>query len=151
MSSFAPAAADAAASRWTATEIPIRDFGAGHAPVIPDRPTVAGPDARARAVSKAPPGRIRARGTATWYCVAGVSACHRSAGSGMYAAAGPALRVGHWRGRRVTVCQGDDDCVRVKLIDWCACEDGRVVDLYGDAFRRLAPLSNGEIRVTVRW
>lgn len=113
------------------------------AAVVPPEPAV-------RTQSKASPGRIRARGAATWYCVAGVSACHRDYGAGLYAAAGAELRVGDWRGRKVTVCAGDA-CVRVTLIDWCACEGDRVVDLYGDAFRRLAPLGTGIVRVSVRW
>ena len=93
---------------------------------------------------------VRARGGASWYCLAGVSACHHAYAGGMYAAAGPALRVGDWRGRRVTVCQGGD-CVRVTLIDWCGCPGGRVIDLYSDAFRRLEPLSSGTMTVSVRW
>ena len=44
-----------------------------------------------------------------------------------------------------------DDCIRVTLIDWCACEGNRVIDLYGDAFQKLAPLGEGVIPVTVRW
>ena len=60
----------------------------------------------------------------------------------MYAAAGAEIRKGDWRGRTVTVCAGED-CIRVTLIDWCACEGNRVIDLYGDAFRRLAPLGRG--------
>lgn len=114
------------------------------------RPDAAQPTPVVRTQSKAPPGRIRARGAATWYCVPGVSACHRDYGAGLYAAAGPELRVGDWRGRKVMVCAGDD-CVRVTLVDWCACPGDRVVDLYGDAFRRLAPLSEGILRVSVRW
>ena len=35
------------------------------------------------------------------------------------------------------------------LLDAADC--AALVDLYGDAFSRHAPLSNGEIRVTVRW
>lgn len=114
------------------------------------RPGSAQPAPSVWTQSKAPPGRIRARGAATCYCVAGVSACHRDYGGGLYAAAGAELRVGDWRGRKVTVCTGDD-CVRVTLIDWCACESDRVIDLYGDAFRRLAPLGTGILRVSVRW
>jgi rare lipoprotein A (peptidoglycan hydrolase) len=68
----------------------------------------------------------------------------------MYAAAGPLLRVGDWRGRVVRVC-GNGRCVTVKLIDWCACPGSRVIDLYSDAFQRLAPLSEGTIQVTVSW
>jgi rare lipoprotein A (peptidoglycan hydrolase) len=90
------------------------------------------------------------RGVASWYCKAGVSACHNAYPSGLYAAAGPALRVGDWRGRTVTVC-GSGSCVNVKLIDWCACGSGRVIDLYSDAFSRLAPLSSGTLSVRVSW
>lgn len=114
------------------------------------RPSVAPRTALPKIEAVARPTRVRARGDATWYCVRGVSPCHRSHAGGMYAAAGAALRVGDWRGRMVSVCQGGD-CVRVKLIDWCACGGGRVIDLYGDAFRKLAPLSSGELRVSVRW
>jgi rare lipoprotein A (peptidoglycan hydrolase) len=90
------------------------------------------------------------RGTASWYCKAGVSACHYAYPGGLYAAAGPALRVGSWRGRTVTVC-GSGNCVNVKLIDWCACGSGGVIDLYSDAFSRLAPLSSGTLSVRVSW
>jgi hypothetical protein len=114
------------------------------------RPFLAPRPALPKAVAVAHPTRLRARGDATWYCVRGISPCHRNHAGGMYAAAGAALRVGDWRGRVVSVCQGGD-CVRVKLIDWCACGGGRVIDLYGDAFRKLAPLSSGELRVGVRW
>jgi hypothetical protein len=93
---------------------------------------------------------VRASGTATWYCKPGVSVCHDAYPGGMYAAAGPKLRVGNWRGRVVRVC-GNGRCINVKLIDWCACGGGRVIDLYSDAFRRLAPLSSGTVRVTVSW
>jgi hypothetical protein len=68
----------------------------------------------------------------------------------MYAAAGPALRVGAWRGRVVQVC-GAGGCISVKLIDWCGCPNGRVMDLYSDAYRRLSPLSTGTQRVRVSW
>ena len=95
-------------------------------------------------------GSVRATGPASWYCKTGVSICHHAYSGGMYAAAGPKLRVGNWRGRVVKVC-GSGSCVSVKLIDWCACGGGRVIDLYSDAFRRLAPLSQGTVRVTVSW
>ncbi|MBA2700212.1 MAG: hypothetical protein H0U58_00740 [Chloroflexi bacterium] len=79
-----------------------------------------------------------------------MSSCHYSKSGGLYAAAGPALRVGKWRGRRVQVCH-DGRCVRVTLIDWCQCYGKRVIDLYSDAFKRLAPTSQGVITVSVRW
>jgi len=89
-------------------------------------------------------------GSASWYCRTGVSPCHYQHAGGMYAAAGPALRVGDWRGRSVRVC-ANGRCVRVRLIDWCQCYGTRVIDLYSDAFRQLAPLSRGTTRVTVSW
>jgi rare lipoprotein A (peptidoglycan hydrolase) len=93
-------------------------------------------------------------GIATWYCRASRSRCSRSfpdvAGNQMYAAAGSELRIGKWRGRRVQVC-ASSRCLRVTLIDWCACKGNRIIDLYADAFSKLAPLSRGSIRVTVRW
>lgn len=89
-------------------------------------------------------------GTATWYCKTGVSACHHSYSGGMYAAAGGEIRIGAWRGRSVQVCSGGR-CITVRLIDWCACGGARIIDLYSDAFRRLAPLSAGGIHVTVKW
>jgi hypothetical protein len=107
----------------------------------------------ARAVVKVPPLRLtghRVSGSATWYCQAGVSRCHNAYPGGLYAAAGPELRVGDWRGRRVQVC-GGGNCVVVTLIDWCACGGNHVIDLYSDAFRRLAPLNSGALHVTVRW
>lgn len=108
----------------------------------------------------APAPRVAGRsisGRATWYCRAGVSACHYRypdrPGSDLYAAAGPALRSAlgsSWRGRVVTVCS--DSCVRVTLSDWCGCGNGvTAIDLYADAFTKLAPLSTGVIRVRITW
>lgn len=81
-------------------------------------------------------------GVATWY----------DDGPGHYAAAGPALRVGSWRGDVVEVCSADR-CTTVRLVDWCACGprggQATLLDLSPDAFRELAPLSRGVIRVTV--
>jgi rare lipoprotein A (peptidoglycan hydrolase) len=110
--------------------------------------TRAAPTAKPRT---AIPPRRRLSGTATWYCRPGVSAC--TAGypsSGLYAAAGPALRVGAWRGRLVTVTAGGRS-VRVRLVDTCACPGGRLIDLFASAFQRLAPLSAGVVRIEVRW
>lgn len=41
--------------------------------------------------------------------------------------------------------------VRVRLVDWCACPNGRVLDLYRSAFQRLADPSRGLVKVTVSW
>ena len=89
-------------------------------------------------------------GRATWYCRPGISACTSGHSGGLYAAAGSELRIGNWRGRYVRVCSGGR-CVVVRLIDTCACGGSRVIDLYSDAFRRLGPLSQGGLSVTVSW
>jgi rare lipoprotein A (peptidoglycan hydrolase) len=136
----------------TVTPAPILDF------VAPQRSFTARPTPvqsnTAKTALKVPPhprltGK-RVSGSATWYCQTGASACHAAYTGGMYAAAGPALRVGAWRGRVVQVC-GGGRCVWVTLIDWCACGGTHVIDLYGDAFRQLATLSSGALKVTVRW
>jgi rare lipoprotein A (peptidoglycan hydrolase) len=82
----------------------------------------------------------KATGTATWY----------NDGPGVYAAAGPALRVGNWRGRVVTVVRGNIS-LQVRLVDWCSCGNGRVIDLSPTAFRVFSPLSRGVMEVTVKW
>lgn len=112
------------------------------------------PPAPAREPTPAPVaagGSSSVSGEASWYCQAGVSACHRDYPGGMYAAAGPALRVGDWRGRSVSVCGGGGGCVAVTLVDWCQCYGTRVIDLYSDAYRQLAPLNSGTMQVTVSW
>jgi hypothetical protein len=92
----------------------------------------------------------RVKGVATWYCLPGVSSCTSGHRGGLYAAAGSELRIGNWRGRHVKVC-GNGNCVVVTLIDWCACGGSRIIDLYHDAFSRLASPSRGGIGVTVTW
>jgi hypothetical protein len=82
------------------------------------------------------PANVSVTGTATWY----------RAPSIRDAAAGPGLRVGHWRGSTVTVCALE--CITVRLTDWCACPH-HLIDLDSRAFRRLAPLSVGVVRVTI--
>lgn len=116
-----------------------RSFGGRPTPSLPGRPVV---------VIKTPTNVTSGR--ASWYCMAGVSSCHNAYPAGMYAAAGAALRVGDWRGRTVQVCS-DGRCIMVTLIDWCACGGGRIIDLYSDAYRRLAPLSTGTQAVRVGW
>ena len=84
-------------------------------------------------------------GQASWYC------CTRGYFSSSYvAAAGPALRVGAWRGRYVWV-SADTRRIRVRLVDYCSCSWLRVIDLHPGAFRALAPLSAGVVRVRVTW
>ena len=143
-------------------------------PALSDRPAVNQPGALIRVQRKARPQPVRqptaattragtvrsvgsasstghrVGGSASWYCKTGVSACHHSYSGGMYAAAGGEIRIGGWRNRVVKVC-GNGRCINVKLIDWCACGGPRIIDLYSDAFSRLAPLSAGVIRVTVSW
>ena len=80
-----------------------------------------------------------------------MSPCHNAygdtAGFDAYAAAGPRLRAaigGSWRGRIVSV-----DGLRVKLVDWCQCYEGRanekIIDLYFDVYRAVGSA------VTIRW
>jgi len=92
----------------------------------------------------------RVSGTPTYYCWAGHSRCTRGhpdvAGAQLYAAAGPSLRVGKWRGRVVTV-SANGRSVRVTLVDWCACGGSHFIDLYHDAWVRLGSPS----RATVSW
>jgi len=109
--------------------------------------------ARAESVVKAtppPPNPTHnVSGRAAWYCQNG-SGCPAGYSGGLYAAAGAALRVGNWRGRTVSVC-GAGNCVNVTLVDWCACGGSRVIDLFADAYRRVAPLSSGTVAVRVTW
>lgn len=81
------------------------------------------------------------RGTASWY-----------GATGMIGAAGPELRrwLGkNWRGTRITVISGSRS-VTIRLTDWCACGvRHRLVDLSDDAFRRLAPLSQGVVKIVI--
>lgn len=69
------------------------------------------------------------RGSASWY--------DDPRKAGMYAAAGPALRIGDWRGRTVTVCAST--CFAVVLSDFCGCPGGRVIDLSSTAYAPGAP------------
>lgn len=137
---FLPAGAPFPSSEGRRELHPLRAERAASLSVDPRSTPAARPDAN------------RSGGLASWYCLAGRSACHHAYPSGLYAAAGPALRRGDWRGSKVEVCRGDV-CVVVTLVDWCGCYAGtereRAIDLYADAFRRLAPLERGVIRVTI--
>lgn len=91
------------------------------------------------ALPTAAPDLVTLRGIATWYD-------YRRG----HAAAGPELRRAlgaGWRGTSVLVCA--DRCVSVVLSDWCACGNGRVIDLDRASFAVLAPPSVGVLRVTV--
>ncbi len=114
------------------------------------QPDSATKTAKPKTLVKTPRITHRVGGIATWYCKAGVSSCHYAHSGGMYAAAGAEIRKGDWRGRQVRVCSGGA-CIRVTLIDWCACAGNRIIDLYSDAYRRLDSLSSGTMKVTVGW
>jgi hypothetical protein len=98
-------------------------------------------------------------GTATWYCLPGQSVCPWMAQGGNYAAAGPALRAAlgaHWRGTTVVV-SGRGQTVSVKLIDWCACGGGHVIDLFASAMSQFVgadktgrPLRGG-FQASITW
>lgn len=87
------------------------------------------------------------KGRASYYC------CTRGYSSDdRVAAAGPGLRHGDWRGRRVQVCRGGT-CITVRLVDWCQCykrtDHEILIDLHPGAFRALGPLSAGILTVRV--
>lgn len=93
-----------------------------------------------------------ASGVPTYYCWSGRSICthgypDRAGVADFYAAAGPSLRVGSWRGRVVSVT-ANGRTIRVRLIDFCACgSGGHFLDLYHDAFVALGSPRHA----TVRW
>lgn len=96
--------------------------------------------ARGPEPADAPRTSLPLRGIATWYD-------HRRG----HAAAGPELRRAlgaGWRGSTVVVSANGRRVV-VALTDWCACPNGRVVDLDRRDFAVLAPPSRGVLRVTV--
>jgi len=141
--SFPPRVAPVVRAPVGALPIPTR------APVRTN-PVVVKPRTSTTTSTAAATGSHRVSGRASWYCKPGVSACTSGYTGGMYAAAGSEIRIGNWRGRIVTVC-GNGRCIRVKLIDWCACAGSRIIDLYNDAFSRLASPSIGTLAVTVSW
>lgn len=87
-------------------------------------------------------------GVASWYCLAGVSRCTYTHSGGMYAAIRKDLLF--LRGKTIGVCT-NDNCIRVTVID-CNCGvNANLIDLYSDAFRQLAPLSQGRVKVYITW
>lgn len=129
------------ADDWLPVDAPWRSVTAS--PAGP-RPAQSGAPSSHRRAWLAGAGTVQ--GTASWYWN----------GPGLYAAAGPALRVGAWRGRLVTVCAAAKSgvvsrCLHVRLTDACQCYGTRLLDLSRDAFARLAPLSVGLVRVRVSW
>lgn len=87
-------------------------------------------------------------GIASWYCdPPNHPRCtigHKS--GGYYAAIRRDLL--DLRGKIALVCY-QTRCVRVEIID-CLCSGTRLIDLYSDAFRELAPLGTGLITVTMQ-
>ncbi len=151
----APTAGDAATATPAAPIVDFRDFAslqarAAAALPLPRLGVLQPRSTTTRTVTPTVGNSHRVRGGASWYCLPGVSACTSGYPGGLYAAAGSELRIGRWRGRTVRVC-GNGHCVYVRLIDTCACGGSRIIDLYSDAFRRLAPLSKGSLLVTVSW
>ena len=130
-----------------------------HAPTHPSsRPEVKVAEATTKTIVKATPkpkvqtvivGTSHSvSGNASWYCKAGRSPCRvgypDTSGSDYYAAAGPALRTAiggresstAYKGKVVRVC--GNECINVKLVDWCQCyykqPHEKVIDLYWDAW-----------------
>jgi len=110
--------------------------------IVKETPKPKAPEPRKRPVAH------RLAGVASWYCLPGTSACTRGHSGGLYAAIRRDLLF--LRGRTITVSSGGNS-IYVKVID-CNCgPNANIIDLYSDAFRKLAPLSRGRIKVTVAW
>lgn len=129
-------------------------------PVRVPRPAASAAPAKSRATPSRKPqvarkaaGRV-VSGNASWYCLSGRSACTRGYGPEcLCAAAGPAVRaaLGDWRGRLVTVSTSRAS-VTLRLVDFCSCPGGRVLDLYASVMGGLGvPLSAGVVDVEVSW
>lgn len=94
-------------------------------------------------------GGTRINGVASWYCLAGVSRCTYTHSGGNYAAIRRDLLF--LRGDTIGVCTDPRNCIRVTIID-CNCgPNANLIDLYSDAFRQLAPLSVGKVRVYIEY
>lgn len=145
--------------------------GTTHAPTVASRPSGEGQSVAATGTS---PSQTRASarpqprhsssaapsgptaviaGIASWFCIPGRSACTSGyPASCACAAAGPLIRaaLGDWRGREVTVWRADHRAsVVVRLVDWCACPGGRVLDLYAGIYGQLDSLASGLLDVEV--
>ena len=94
------------------------------------------------------PSPATSRGIAS-YCAPTPTHC-QSWGGGAMLGAVSSFRWGD-RPYDVRVCRADarTRCTVVTVVSFCGCPDGRVIDLSPAAFRRLAPLSAGLVRVTV--
>ena len=90
------------------------------------------------------------KGWATYYCLLGKSRCTVGHLGGMYAAIRSDLLF--LRGKTVKVCRlGTTRCIYVTIID-CNCgKNANLIDLYSDAFNKLAGLWRGKIQVTLKW
>ena len=80
--------------------------------------------------------RGKQTGDATWYNRDGLTAAHRTLPFGTI------VRVTNLENGRT---------VNVRINDRGPQDPSRVIDLSDDAFRKLAPLGDGEIRVTIQW
>ena len=150
-----PSAAALAAPRSNPSPIidapVLRDAFVSPASPPPDRARPSLPASKPIVVAIAPKTTHAIYGYASYYCRDSFSPCTTDhpddGGLDRYAAAGPRLRAAigsAWRGKVVYV-----DGIRVKLIDWCQCYEGRsnekLLDLYWDVYDRTGS------RVTVRW
>lgn len=147
---------EAVVTSWPSPEGEQQPTGAASpaAPAVPPRPSPARtrrPSVRGTEVPPSPspsPKRVAAAGIKP--VVSGVASWYATGGPGVYGAAGPALRVGNWRGSLVTVCVVGGRCVALRLTDWCQCLGTRVIDLSLDAVHVLGlDPSLGLYRVTV--
>lgn len=91
-------------------------------------------------------------GSATHYCLPGQEGtqnCTVGYGPDDFVAAIDRKDSEFRKGDRVLVTHGDES-VTVTIVDTCGCPGRRVIDLTSGAFRKLAPLGEGVIDVTLR-
>lgn len=149
---FVIATSSSAASRPAGipdSGLDYRPLAAPHGPLpSPSSATRTGPARIEVSPDPTVPPASSIEGSATWYCSA-TSACTAGYGpSDLVAAIDPTLGIA--KGTRVTVTHEGSE-VTVRIVDVCACAGSRVIDLTSGAFKRLAPLSAGRIRVTLAW
>ncbi len=91
---------------------------------------VSEPRIAATAATPAPSAPSGSGSMAAGPAIRGVASWWDSWGHGLYAAAGPRLRVGQWLGEIVTVCSVDTGrCLAVPITTSCQCLGTRLVDL----------------------
>jgi hypothetical protein len=133
--------------------------------LVREKPGISQVDPKPKVIVKSPQKVYShsAKGLASWYCSYTQPICRAGYGpTAAVAAAGPKLRIAMgggasatapkpWEGKTVKVC-GSEDCLNVKLVDWCQCHykepNEKIIDLYKIVFDTVGA-SKG--LVTISW